>query len=204
MGNFAEGWVALQCIQHVRFCGTSAYAMTIRDMSDNRICYSPFNKRLLRALKYLSVRKDLRKTREMQTYVASGTHLGCGSLGREQLSLSHSVLSISVTARNCRLNSWRHEKLATCRAGRTFTCKVSQQASSAVSAIQKLKDDIREAAGPLNGLDRHVSLLPTMPQCWKESPNMLRGVLQGTYKPAHIYLRIRGPFKLYLQLLDMA
>ena len=204
MGNFAEGWVALHCIQHVRFCGTSAYAITIGDISDNHICYSPFNKRLLKALKYLSVRKDLRKTREMQTHVASGTHLGWGSLGREQLSFPHSVHSVSVTARTCYLTSWRHKNSDTCRAGRTFTCKVSQQASSAVSATQKLKDDIREAAGPLNGLERHVSLLPIMPQCWKESPNVLRGVLQGTYKPVHIILLIQGPSKLSSQLLAMA
>ena len=139
----------------------------------------------------------------MQTHVASGTHLGWGSLGREQLSLPHSVHSVSVKARNCHLHSWRHEKIATCRAGRTFTCKVSQQASSAVSA-EKLKDDIREAAGPLNGLDRHVSLLPIMPQRWKESPNMLRGVLQGIHQPEHITLLIRGPSQLQLQLLAMA
>ena len=174
--------------------------MTIRDISDNRICYSPFKNRLLRALKYISVRKDLRKTREMQTHVASGTHPAWGSLGREQPSLPHYVELLRVTARNCQLHPWRHEKTATCRAGRTFTCKVSQQASSAVSPNQKLKDDLREAAGPLNGLDRHVSLLPIMPGCWKVSPNMLQGVSQGTYQPEHITLLIQGSSK---QLLAM-
>lgn len=191
----------MQCIQHVRTCGTSAYVMTIRDIPDNRICYSPFKNRLLRALKYLSVRKDLRKTREMQTHVASGTHLAWGSLRREQPSLPQYVESLRVTARNCQLHSRRHEKTATCRAGRTFTCKILQQASSALSPNQKLKDDLREAAGPLNGLDRHVSLLPIMPRCWDESPNMLQGVLQGTYQPEHIALLIQGSSK---QLLAIA
>ncbi len=164
-------------MQHVSTCGTAACVMTIKIIYKTASAMFPSIK--ASAELRSSALRDIGERREMQTHVTSRTQLSWGSRGRQQLSLLHSVHSADIITRNCSWRSWTQKTSIVCRPGGTFTCKVSQQASSAIGASQKLKDDIREAAGPLNGLDRHVSVLTIILQCCKNSPAVLQEGPQG-------------------------